>query len=159
MAYYLHLHFLKSSELAAAEAQELTELAALLPTLTLEYTCTTIVLMWSDLWLAYQLAPVRPFNEQGHFTPCYRGRVHYLVPLMNVSLHIPSSDTFWALPFRYQLRPGKGSLLERHKENHDYLPLERFDQPVAQPDNLPLDGRVQQEYNDFLKCCHLLTET
>ena len=54
--YYLHLHFLKLSELAAEEAQELAELAILLPTLNPQYTHDTITQMWSDLWLAYQLA-------------------------------------------------------------------------------------------------------
>ena len=112
MAYYLHLHFLELSELAAAEAQELAQIAAIIPTLTPEYTHATIVQMWSDLWLAYWLAPVHPLDEQGHFIPWYRGRVHYSVPLMNVSLHIPSPDTCWSLPYHYQLRPGENSRVE-----------------------------------------------
>ena len=68
MAYYLHLHFLELSELAAVEAQELAEIAAILPTLTLEYTCATIMQMWSDLWLAL----ISPWDDQGHFNPEYR---------------------------------------------------------------------------------------
>ena len=40
-AYYLYLHFLELSELAAEEARENAELAALLPTLTPEYVRET----------------------------------------------------------------------------------------------------------------------
>ena len=149
-AYYLHLHFLELSELAAAEAQELAEIVAILLTLTEEYTRATIVQMWSDLWLA----PIHPLNEQGQFIPWYRGTVHYSVPLTNVSLQIPSPDTCWSLPLHYQLRTGEGSRVERH-EDHDYY---HFDPPVAQPDDLPLDARIQREYVDFLECCRLLEE-
>ena len=150
MAYYLHLHFLELSELAAVEAQDLATIVAYLPTLTLEFTCATIVQMWSDLWLAYRLTPIHPLDERGHFIPWYRGRVHYSVPLTNVSLHIPSPDTCWALPYHYQLRPGKGSRIEQHREDHDYLPGNRRDPPVAHS-YPPLDARAQQLYDEFLK--------
>ena len=150
-AYYLHLHFLKLSELAAAEAADSAAIAAYLPTLTPEFTCATIMQMWSDLWLAYQLAPVHPLNERGHFIPWYRGRVHYSVPLTHVSLHIPSPDTCWALPYRYQLRPGEGSRIERHGEDHGYLPRNQLDPPVAHA-YPPLDARAQQLYDEFLEC-------
>ena len=78
--------------------------------------------MWADLWLAYQLALISPTDNRGCFNPGYRGRVHYSVPLMGVSLHYPSPDTCWALPYHYQLRPGEGSRIEQHREDHDYLP-------------------------------------
>ena len=111
-AYYLYLHFLEISWLAAEEARENAELAALLPTLNDGYVRDTITRMWADLWLAYRLALISPRDNQGRFDPCYRGRVHYSVPLMNVSLHYPSPDTRWALPYRYQLRFGEGSRIE-----------------------------------------------
>ena len=149
-AYYLYLHFRELSELAAEEAREDAELAALLPTLTPGYVRETITQMWADLWLAYQLAPISPTDDRGHFNPGYRGQVHYSVPLMGVSLHYPSPDTHWALPYRYQLRPGEGSRIERHGEDHDYLPRNRLDPPVAHA-YPPLDARAQQLYDEFLK--------
>ena len=59
-----------------------------------------------------------------------------------MSLHIQSPDNCWALPFCYQFRPGEGSRIEQHGEDHDYYPLDRLDPPVAHSDP-PLDARVQ----------------
>ena len=157
MAYYLHLHFLELSELAAVDAEDQAAIAAYLPTLTSEFTHATIVHMWSDLWLLHQAAPAHPLDEQGRFIPWYRGHVHYLQPMMHVSLHIPLPDTCWALPYCYQLKPGEGSRIERHGEDHDYLPRNRLDPPVAHS-YPPLDARAQQLYNEFLKCLQLCAE-
>ena len=150
-AYYLHLHFLKLSELAAEDERDRAAIAAYLPTLTPEFTCTTIVHMWSDLWLLYQTAPVHPLDEQGHFIPWYRGHVHYSQPMTHVSLHILSSDTCWALPYHYHMLLGEDSRVERHGEDHDYLPRNHRDPPVAHS-YPPLDARAQQLYDEFLKC-------
>ena len=149
-AYYLHLHLLKLSELAAADTEDRAAIVAYLPTLTPEFPRATIVQMWSTLWLAYWLAPAHPLDEQGHFIPWYKGCVHYSVPLLHVSLHIPSPDTCWALPYHYQLVPGKDSRVERHREDHDYLPGNRLDPSVAHS-YPPLDARAQQLYNEFLE--------
>ena len=111
-AYYLHLHFLKLSELAAVDAEDRAAIVAYLPTLTPEFTCATIVNMWCDLWLIYQAAPVHPLDEQGHFIPWYRGHVHYSRPMTHVSLHILSPDTCWALPYCYHMLPGEDSRVE-----------------------------------------------
>ena len=113
--------------------------------------------MWADLWLAYHLAPISLWDDRNRFNPGYRGRVHYLVPLMGVSLHIPSPDTCWALPYRYQLRSGKSSRIERIGEDHDYLPLERIDPPVAHS-YPPLDARAQQLWDELLECSRLNAE-
>ena len=58
--------------MAAEEAQELTELVVLLPTLTPQYTHETITQMWSNLWLAYCLALISPWGDRGEFNSWYR---------------------------------------------------------------------------------------
>ena len=61
---------------------------------------------------------------------------------MHVALHIPSPDNQSALPFCYELRPSEGTRIERIGLDHDYLPLEQVDPPVAHS-YPPLDVRAQ----------------
>ena len=157
MAYYLHLHFLKLSELAAVDEADRAAIAAYLPTLTPGFTRATIVEMWSQLWILYQAAPAHPLDKWGHFIPWYRGHVHYLRPMTHVSLHILSPDNCWALPYRYHMLPGRDQRVERHGEDHDYLPRNRRDPPVAHS-YPPLDARAQQLYDEFLERSRLCAE-
>ena len=111
-AYYLHLHYLELSELAAADEADRAAIVAYLPTLTPAFTHATIVEMWSQLWILYQAAPAHPLDDQGCFILWYRGHVHYSKPMTHVSLHIPSPDTVWVLPYRYHMMPGRDQRVE-----------------------------------------------
>ena len=111
-AYYLHLHFQELSELAAQDTRDWAAIRAHLLTLTPEFTHATIVDMWSQLWLLYRATPAHPLDERGYFIPWYRGHVHYLRPMTHVSLHIPSPDTCWALPYHYHMVPGHDGRVE-----------------------------------------------
>ena len=156
-AYYLHLHFLELSELAAADKADRAAIAAYLPTLTLGFTRATIIEMWSQLWFQYQAAPAHPLDDRGRFIPWYRGHIHYSKPMMHVSLHIPSPDTTWALPYHYHMMPGQDQRVERHGKDHDYLPRNQLDPPVAHS-YPPLDARTQQLYDEFLERLRLCAE-
>ena len=149
-AYYLHLHFQELSELAAQDEQDWAAIRVHLQTLTPEFTHATIVDMWSQVWTLYRAAPVHPLDEQGHFIPWYRGHVHYLRPMTHVSLHYPSPDTCWALPYCYHLQPGSDGRIERIGEDHDYLPRLRLDPPVAHS-YPPLDARAQQLWDELIE--------
>ncbi|KIM60735.1 hypothetical protein SCLCIDRAFT_26438 [Scleroderma citrinum Foug A] len=116
-AYYLHLHYLELSELAAEDEADRAAIAAYLPTLTPGFTRATIVEMWSQLWILYQAAPAHPLDDRGRFIPWYRGHVHYSKPMMHVSLHIPSPDTVWALPYRYHMMPGRDQRMPEHNNS------------------------------------------
>ena len=156
-AYYLYLHFQELSELAAQDERDWAAIRTHLHTLTLEFTCVTIVNMWSDLWLRYRTAPVHPLNERGFFIPWYRGHVHYSRPMTHMSLHIPSPDTRWALPYCYHMMPGHDGRVEQIGEDHDYLPLERIDPPVTHS-YPPLDVRAQQLWDELLERSELDAE-
>ncbi|KIM67471.1 hypothetical protein SCLCIDRAFT_21012 [Scleroderma citrinum Foug A] len=136
--------------MAAADEADRAAIVAYLPTLTPGFTHATIVEMWSQLWFQYQAAPAHPLDDRGHFIPWYRGHVHYSKPMTHVSLHIPSPDTTWALPYRYHMMPGQDQRVERHSKDHDHLPRNRLDPPVAHS-YPPLDARAQQLYDEFLE--------
>ena len=149
-AYYLYLHYRDLSELAAQDERDWAIIAAYLPTLTPGFTRATIVEMWSQLWFEYQVAPIHPLDEEGFFIPWYRGHVHYSRPMTRVSLHYPSPDNCWALPYRYHMMPGHDGRVERIGEDHDYIPSERIDPPVAHS-YPPLDVRAQQLWDELLE--------
>ena len=77
--------------------------------------------------------------------------------MTHVSLHIPSPDTCWALPYRYHMLPGRDGRVEQIGEDHDYIPSEHIDPPVAHS-YPPLDARAQQLYDEFLECLRLCAE-
>ena len=76
---------------------------------------------------------------------------------MHVSLHVPSPDTCWALPYCYHMVPGHDGRVERIGEDHDYIPSERIDPPVAHS-YPPLDARAQQLWDELLERSVLYAE-
>ena len=53
--------------------------------------------------------------------------------------------------------PGHDGRVERIGEDHDYIPLERIDPPVAHS-YPPLDARAQQLWDEFLERSELCAE-
>ena len=55
------------------------------------------------------------------------------------------------------MMPGHDGRVERIGEDHDYIPSERIDPPVAHS-YPPLDARAQQLWDEFLECSALYAE-